>query len=97
MSNSYDDIDEELLKEFFIEASSQIDILEKNALTIETNPEDKYALDEIFRAAHTLKGGAATVHLEEVANFTHLVEDLLDSIITYCKKNNLQYIYRYQY
>jgi hypothetical protein len=36
-------------------------------------------VDELFRAAHTLKGGSATVAFTELSGFTHAVEDLLDS------------------
>ena len=41
---------------------------------------DQDAIDEIFRAAHTLKGGASTVQMDELSSFTHLLEDLLDEI-----------------
>jgi two-component system chemotaxis sensor kinase CheA len=37
-------------------------------------------VDEIFRAAHTLKGGAGTVQMNEIAGFTHVLEDVLDGI-----------------
>ncbi len=80
MSDYLDPNNEELLKDFFSEANSQVEILEQNILAIEDNPEDRDSVDEIFRAAHTLKGGAATVQMTELAEFTHLVEDLLDEI-----------------
>jgi two-component system, chemotaxis family, sensor kinase CheA len=80
MSDYLDPNNEELLKDFFIEAQMQVDQLEQNILSIENNPQDKDSIDEIFRAAHTLKGGAATVQMTELASFTHLVEDLLDDI-----------------
>jgi len=80
MSDYLDPNNEELLKDFFSEANSQVEILEQNILAIEDNPDDHDAIDEIFRAAHTLKGGAATVQMTELAEFTHLVEDLLDEI-----------------
>lgn len=80
MSDYLDPNNEELLKDFYSEANSQVEILEQNILAIEDNPEDRDSVDEIFRAAHTLKGGAATVQMTELAEFTHLVEDLLDEI-----------------
>ena len=43
----------------------------------ETNGE---AIDDIFRAAHSIKGGSATFGLENIANFTHVVETLLDEV-----------------
>lgn len=80
MSDYFDPNNEELLNDFFMEATQQVDVLEQNILAIETNPGDKEAIDEIFRAAHTLKGSSATVQMEELAGFTHIVEDLLDEI-----------------
>ncbi len=71
---------EELLKDFFIEAESQVDTLEQNILVLENDPGERDAIDEIFRAAHTLKGAAATVQMTNLAEFTHLVEDVLDAI-----------------
>ncbi|MDA3811462.1 MAG: chemotaxis protein CheA [Spirochaetaceae bacterium] len=80
MSDYLDPNNEELLKDFFIEANLQVELLEQNILAIENDPGDGDAVDEIFRAAHTLKGGAATVQMTELAEFTHIVEDLLDEI-----------------
>ncbi|MDC7221358.1 MAG: chemotaxis protein CheA [Spirochaetales bacterium] len=80
MSDYFDPNNEELLNDFFIEATQQIELLEQNILAIESNPGDKEAIDEIFRAAHTLKGSSATVQMEELTGFTHIVEDLLDEI-----------------
>lgn len=80
MSDYLDINNEELLKDFFSEAEQQVDTLESNILVIENDPSNHEAIDEIFRAAHTLKGGSATVEMHELAEFTHVVEDLLDEI-----------------
>lgn len=80
MSDYLDPNNEELLKDFFIEAQMQVDALEQNILVLENEPDNHEAIDEIFRAAHTLKGGAATVQMLELSEFTHLVEDVLDAI-----------------
>ncbi|MFO7849445.1 MAG: chemotaxis protein CheA [Spirochaetia bacterium] len=80
MSDYLDPNNEELLKDFFIEAELQIDTLEQNILVLENDPGEKDSIDEIFRAAHTLKGAAATVQMTQLSEFTHLVEDVLDGI-----------------
>jgi two-component system chemotaxis sensor kinase CheA len=80
MSDYLDPNNEELLKDFFSEAQMQVDTLEQNILVLETEAGNRDAVDEIFRAAHTLKGGAATVEMMELSHFTHLVEDVLDAI-----------------
>ncbi|MDR1353120.1 MAG: chemotaxis protein CheA [Treponema sp.] len=80
MSDYLDPNNEELLKDFFSEAQMQVDTLEQNVLVLENEGGNKDAVDEIFRAAHTLKGGSATVEMMELSHFTHLVEDVLDAI-----------------
>lgn len=80
MSDYLDPNNEELLKDFFAEAEQQVETLESNILIIENDPNNHEAVDEIFRAAHTLKGGSATVEMTELSGFTHKVEDVLDEI-----------------
>lgn len=80
MSDYLDLNNEELLKDFFSEAEQQVETLESNILVIENDPSNTEAIDEIFRAAHTLKGGSATVEMHELSGFTHIVEDLLDEL-----------------
>lgn len=80
MSDYLDINNEELLKDFFSEADQQVENLESNILVIENDPGNHEAIDEIFRAAHTLKGGSATVEMHELSEFTHAVEDLLDEL-----------------
>lgn len=80
MSDYLDPHNEELLQDFFVEAESQVELLEANILVLENDTGNRDAIDEIFRAAHTLKGAAATVQMTELAEFTHAVEDALDEI-----------------
>ncbi|MDR0496388.1 MAG: chemotaxis protein CheA [Treponema sp.] len=80
MSDYLDPNNEELLKDFFAEAQMQVDTLEQNVLVLENDGSNKDAVDEIFRAVHTLKGGSATVEMMELSHFTHLVEDVFDAI-----------------
>ncbi len=77
---------EELKKDFFEEANTLIETLEENILILEKDINNKEALNEIFRAAHTLKGGAATLDLDRISNFTHELENLLDEL----RSNNIQ-------
>jgi two-component system chemotaxis sensor kinase CheA len=79
MSDYLDPNNEELLKDFFSEAQMQVDTLEQNMLELEKGF-SKEVVDEIFRAAHTLKGGSATVEMMELNHFTHMVEDVFDAI-----------------
>jgi two-component system chemotaxis sensor kinase CheA len=80
MSDYLDPNNEELLQDFFAEAESQVELLESNILVLENDPRNRDAVDEIFRAAHTLKGASATVQMDELSEFTHTVEDVFDEI-----------------
>ncbi len=80
MSDYFDPGNEELLKDFFVEAYAQVDALEQNILVLEQDSANADAIDEIFRAAHTLKGASATVQMDELTEFTHLVEDVFDAL-----------------
>ena len=37
-------------------------------------------INRVFRAAHTIKGSAGLVGFDEVSNFTHDLENILDRI-----------------
>ena len=80
MSDYLDPNNEELLKDFFVEAQLQVDLLEQNILVLENDPANRDAVDEIFRASHTLKGASGAVQMDELTGFTHLLEDVLDEI-----------------
>ncbi|MCH5290613.1 MAG: chemotaxis protein CheA [Treponema sp.] len=80
MSDYLDANNEELLKDFFAEADQQVETIESNILVMEKDPSNREAIDEIFRAAHTLKGGSATVEMTELSTFCHDVEDLFDAL-----------------
>ncbi|AJA90458.1 chemotaxis protein CheA [Borreliella chilensis] len=71
---------EELLGVFFEEAQNLVDILEENIMSLEDDPSNSDTIDEIFRAAHTLKGSSASLDMMELSDFTHIVEDVFDAI-----------------
>ncbi len=76
-------MDEELrqiLQIFLEESTENLDVLEQGLLALEQGPADSEALNVIFRAAHSIKGGAATFGLDPVAEFTHVMETLLDQL-----------------
>ncbi len=75
-----DDFAQELEKDFLEEAFSLIDNFESSLLELEKDQSDHKAINEIFRVAHTIKGGAGTVGFNEIQEFTHLIEDVLDLV-----------------
>lgn len=68
-------------KEMFIEeAREHLTTLNQSLLDFEQNPEDEDALNKIFRAAHTIKGMAATLNYDSIQHLSHKTEDTLDLI-----------------
>ena len=64
---------------FLTESAEQVDTIEELLVVLEQG-NDPDAVAAIFRAAHTLKGGAATAGMEATARLTHALESLLDQI-----------------
>ena len=73
-------MDEEYLKMFFDEADEYIQNLNDDILTLEQEPDNKDVINSIFRAAHSLKGMAATMGFDRLTNLTHKMENALDMI-----------------
>jgi two-component system, chemotaxis family, sensor kinase CheA len=69
----------EIVKVFFEESSEGLEVMESRLLNLDTNP-DREIIDTIFRAAHSIKGGAGTFGFMEISRFTHAVETLLDEM-----------------
>jgi two-component system, chemotaxis family, sensor kinase CheA len=75
------DIDLALLREVFMtETEEGLETMEQALLALEARPNDSELLQTVFRAAHTLKGGAASLGLEGLGDFTHSMEDVLDKL-----------------
>lgn len=67
--------------EVFIEESKEhLQACNEHLLELEKDPENLQIVNEIFRAAHTLKGMSATMGYEDLASLTHQMENVLDAI-----------------
>ncbi len=75
-----DDYIKSFLKDFFEEAFDMLDRLEQNILILDKDRNNTDAIQEIFRAVHTLKGSAGAVELFDTQKYAHRFEDLLDLI-----------------
>jgi two-component system, chemotaxis family, sensor kinase CheA len=72
---------EEILKVFFDESEEGLNAMETGLLTLgESNCSSADVINTIFRAAHSIKGGAGTFGFMEISHFTHSVETLLDEM-----------------
>ncbi|MEX0973791.1 MAG: chemotaxis protein CheA [Bacillota bacterium] len=53
---------------------------EVNLVELEKAPADISLIQEVFRVMHTIKGGAATMGLQEAVEVTHRMETILDGV-----------------
>lgn len=65
---------------FFDEAHDHVRVLEERLLALETTPTDDELLNELFRAAHSIKGSAGLLGFDHIARLTHAMENLLDAM-----------------
>jgi two-component system chemotaxis sensor kinase CheA len=76
------DDDAEFLELFRDEANERLDNMVDMLLALESGRAAPGALDALFRDAHTIKGGAGMLGLEDVRALAHAVEDVLESART---------------
>jgi len=70
----------QFLVTFYEESFEGLDIMETELLALDVGEADLETINTIFRAAHSIKGGSGTFGLNDVANFTHVMETLLDEM-----------------
>ncbi|MFA0569423.1 chemotaxis protein CheA [Vibrio gallaecicus] len=71
---------DQLRKMFYEECCENLEVLEEILLDLEPETVDIETINTIFRAAHSIKGGAATFNLFDISEFTHSVEAYLDKV-----------------
>ena len=73
-------IDEEILQDFLVEAGELYELLGEQIVDLEQRPQDEELLNGIFRAFHTIKGGAGFLKLSEMVEVCHNAEDIFDKL-----------------
>lgn len=80
-----------IIEFFLVEAGDHLQNLNKGLLSLEKNPSDTAMIDELFRAAHTLKGSAAMMGFQGISDVAHKAEDMLGQFrsgtIPICKES----------
>lgn len=74
------DITQEDLKVFLQEAEEQLQLLDQHIVRMEREQENQNLLQEIFRAAHTLKGSSAMLGYSGMSEVAHAMENILDRV-----------------
>ena len=65
---------------YFEESREGLDAMESGLLALEGGSDDPEVVNSVFRAAHSIKGGAATFGFGKMAGLTHVLETLLDEV-----------------
>ncbi|MGY5540470.1 chemotaxis protein CheA [Vibrio brasiliensis] len=71
---------EQLRKMFYEECRENLEVLEDVLLNLDPTHVEDESINTIFRAAHSIKGGAGTFNLLDISEFTHSVEAYLDLV-----------------
>lgn len=73
-------MDLEILHDYLIESKELLQRAQEETLRLETEPGNDDALASIFRAFHTIKGGAGFLEANHLVDWAHHLEDLLDKL-----------------
>lgn len=65
---------------FFEESFEGLEVMESGLLSMDRGMVDAEEINAIFRAAHSIKGASGTFGFNNIHDFTHVVETLLDEI-----------------
>jgi len=69
----------EFLTQFVIESRELVEQATEGLLVLEKSPNDAERLDSVFRAFHTLKGGAGIVDFAAMERIVHAAEEILSA------------------
>ncbi len=72
--------DEEILQDFLIEAGELLETLNEQLVQLEQRGDDRDLLNAIFRAFHTVKGGAGFLQIEPLVECCHIAENVFDAL-----------------
>lgn len=73
-------VDQELLSQFLEEAGDLFEGLNESLIELESDQGNSDLLNDIFRAFHTIKGGAGFLELKAMVDLCHRCEDIFDKI-----------------
>ena len=70
----------DFMNAFLEELDEQLTQMERQILELEKNGDDDETIQNLFRAAHTLKGSSAAMGFEEMKQLTHEMEQVMDEV-----------------
>ncbi|MEJ2609365.1 MAG: chemotaxis protein CheA [Candidatus Thiodiazotropha sp.] len=72
------DVNDEILKDFLVEAGEILELLSEQLVDLEQQPEDFDLLNAVFRGFHTIKGGAGFLAIDPLVEVCHKSEDVFN-------------------
>jgi len=75
-----DDELKEILNEFLVEAQEMIELLDQRFISLESDPNNRGMLDEIFRAMHSMKGSGGFLGFTHLVDVAHRAENILNKL-----------------
>jgi len=73
---------EAVVATFLAEVEEGLQVMEEALLALEQHPDDGEALGAVFRVVHTIKGNSDSLGFVQLADFSHVLEDLLARLRT---------------
>lgn len=82
---------------YFAECSEQLAELETGLFSLANDQPDPEIVNSVFRAVHSIKGGAGAFALDDIVSFAHVLENALDVLrndISQCNEARLELLLR---
>ncbi|MDQ8198709.1 chemotaxis protein CheA [Pelagicoccus enzymogenes] len=76
-SESFDDFQAELVKDFLLESAEGLETFDQDLLAIEKGEFDPTLLNQVFRVVHTIKGTAGCLGFSRIESIAHTGENVL--------------------
>ena len=80
MAEDMNDEMKEIVNDFLIESQEVLDGLDQRFVELEKDPNDSELLNEIFRAAHSMKGSAGFLGFTRLVEVAHQAESILNKM-----------------
>jgi two-component system, chemotaxis family, sensor kinase CheA len=71
---------DDIVREFLVESAENLDLLDRELVLLEKNPEDRGTLASIFRTIHTIKGTCGFLGFPRLESVAHVGENLLSRL-----------------
>jgi len=71
---------DDIVREFLVESNENLDLLDRELVVLEKNPQSKTTLASIFRTIHTIKGTCGFLGFTKLESVAHVGENLLSKL-----------------